>query len=219
MGSTVTPPASALATSPVQSTQEIRGRFPALERRHGGHPVAYFDGPGGTQVPKVVADAVADYLLHHNANTHWRYPTSEETDRLIAGAREAMADFLGGAPSEIVFGAAPRNRPWPRARRRDSVGLLARGIAPSRLRVVVQEIVGHGIGDGLGHLRAAGTIEVGHGVATVAPLEGGKLPANFGRGAHDEVGAEAGGVTVDPGEMSGDVVAVKPLPNRVRVQH
>ncbi len=105
MASTVTPPASALATSPVQSTQEIRGRFPALERRHGGHPVAYFDGPGGTQVPKVVADAVADYLLHHNANTHWRYPTSEETDRLIAGAREAMADFLGGAPSEIVFGA------------------------------------------------------------------------------------------------------------------
>ena len=48
---------------------------------------------------------MADYLLHHNANTHWRYPTSEETDRLIAGAREALADFLGAAPDEIAFGA------------------------------------------------------------------------------------------------------------------
>jgi cysteine desulfurase family protein (TIGR01976 family) len=52
-----------------------------------------------------VTDAVAEYLLHHNANTHWRYPTSEETDRIIAGAREALADFLGAAPAEIVFGA------------------------------------------------------------------------------------------------------------------
>jgi len=89
----------------VLSPAEIRRRFPALERRHGGHPVAYFDGPGGTQVPRSVADAVADYLLHHNANTHWRYPTSEETDALIAGAREALADFLGATPREIVFGA------------------------------------------------------------------------------------------------------------------
>jgi cysteine desulfurase family protein (TIGR01976 family) len=100
------PPTAAAPASPdVRSLAEIRERFPALQRRHGGHPVAYFDGPGGTQVPGTVADAVADYLLHHNANTHWRYPTSEETDRIIAGAREALADFLGAVPAEIVFGA------------------------------------------------------------------------------------------------------------------
>jgi len=79
----------------VMTTELIRERFPALQRRHAGHAIAYFDGPGGTQVPQSVADAVTDYLLHHNANTHWRYPTSEETDALIAEARSALADFLG----------------------------------------------------------------------------------------------------------------------------
>src|SRR3954452_6156750 len=89
---------------PVASTPEIRAHFPALDRRHAGQPVAYFDGPGGTQVPQAVVDAMADYLLHHNANTHWHYPTSEETDRVIAGAREALADFLGADAGEIAFG-------------------------------------------------------------------------------------------------------------------
>ena len=89
----------------VLSVEAIRAHFPALERRSGGRPVAYFDGPGGTQVPRAVAEAVVDYLLRHNANTHWRYPTSEETDALLADARAAVADFLGGDPSEIVFGA------------------------------------------------------------------------------------------------------------------
>ena len=46
-----------------------------------------------------------DYLLHHNANTHWPYPTSAETDALIASARETLADFLGPRPAEIAFGA------------------------------------------------------------------------------------------------------------------
>src|SRR3990170_1897042 len=89
----------------VASTEEIRSHFPALERRHRERPVAYFDGPGGTQVPRVVADAMTDYLLHHNANTHWRYPSSQETDAMIAGARQAMADLLGADPSEVAFGA------------------------------------------------------------------------------------------------------------------
>jgi cysteine desulfurase family protein (TIGR01976 family) len=92
-------------TAGVLPVAAIRARFPALERRDKGQPVAYFDGPGGTQVPRAVADAVVDYLCRHNANTHWRYPTSEETDALLAGARSAMADFLGGDPFEIVFGA------------------------------------------------------------------------------------------------------------------
>jgi len=83
---------------------EIRSHFPALERRHLGHPVAYFDGPGGTQVPREVVQAMSDYLLHHNANTHWAYPTSVETDAIIAGAREALADFLNASPDEIAFG-------------------------------------------------------------------------------------------------------------------
>jgi cysteine desulfurase family protein (TIGR01976 family) len=89
----------------IDTPLEIRARFPALSRRHADRAIAYFDGPGGTQVPQEVVDAVGDYLLHHNANTHWRYPTSEETDRLLARAREILADFLGASPAEMVFGA------------------------------------------------------------------------------------------------------------------
>jgi cysteine desulfurase family protein (TIGR01976 family) len=84
---------------------EIRAHFPALERRHGGLPVAYFDGPGGTQVPRAVVEAVGDYLYHHNANTHWAYPASAETDAILDDARQTLADFLHAAPAEIVFGA------------------------------------------------------------------------------------------------------------------
>jgi len=83
----------------------IRSHFPALERIHNGLPVAYFDGPGGTQVPRAVAEAMNDYLFHHNANTHWMYPTSAETDAIILSARETIADFLNGSPTEIAFGA------------------------------------------------------------------------------------------------------------------
>jgi cysteine desulfurase family protein (TIGR01976 family) len=86
------------------SVDEIRARFPALERRENGLPVAYFDGPGGTQVPRDVAEAMVDYLYHHNANTNWNYPSSAETDAAIADARLALADFLGADASEIAFG-------------------------------------------------------------------------------------------------------------------
>jgi cysteine desulfurase family protein (TIGR01976 family) len=75
-----------------------------LERVHNRFPVAYFDGPGGTQVPRRVVDAMADYLFHHNANTHWSYPTSAETDAAIDGARLAVADFINASPAEVVFG-------------------------------------------------------------------------------------------------------------------
>jgi cysteine desulfurase family protein (TIGR01976 family) len=82
-----------------------RHHFPALARVEHGLPVAYFDGPGGTQVPTVVIEAVADYLAHHNANTHWSFPSSGETDRIIHEARSAFADLLHArSPSEIVFG-------------------------------------------------------------------------------------------------------------------
>jgi cysteine desulfurase family protein (TIGR01976 family) len=87
------------------SIEQIRQGFPALERRHHGHPVAYFDGPGGTQVPRAVVEAMTSYLYHHNANTHWAYPTSAETDAIIDGARRSLADFLHATPNEIAFGA------------------------------------------------------------------------------------------------------------------
>ncbi len=86
------------------NVEAIRAQFPALQRHHNNQPVAYFDAPGGTQVPTPVADAMRDYLFHHNANTHWAYPTSEETDSILLGAREAMADLLNARPDEIAFG-------------------------------------------------------------------------------------------------------------------
>ena len=83
----------------------LRAGFPALARQHHGRAVAYFDGPGGTQVPQLVADAMQAYLLRHNANTHWHYPTSQETDAIIAEARAAVADLVGGTADGIAFGA------------------------------------------------------------------------------------------------------------------
>jgi cysteine desulfurase family protein (TIGR01976 family) len=89
----------------IASTAEIRASFPALERVHNRYPVAYFDGPGGTQVPHPVVDAMSNYLYHHNANTHWAYPTSEETDAAIESARRALGDLVNASPREIAFGA------------------------------------------------------------------------------------------------------------------
>jgi len=83
---------------------EIRSHFPAFRRTHGPRTVAYFDGPGGTQVPSPVPIAMADYLFHRNSNAHWAFPTSAETDRTKHQAREAMADFLDATAEEIVFG-------------------------------------------------------------------------------------------------------------------
>jgi cysteine desulfurase family protein (TIGR01976 family) len=89
----------------VASVAEVRKQFPALERVHNGYPVAYFDGPGGTQVPRYVVEQMSDYLYHHNANTHWAYPTSAETDAAIEHARSVCAEFLNASANEIAFGA------------------------------------------------------------------------------------------------------------------
>jgi cysteine desulfurase family protein (TIGR01976 family) len=91
--------------SRLASPAEIRACFPALNRIHNQLPVAYFDGPGGTQVPRQVVEAMNDYLYHHNANTHWAYPTSEETDAELNKARQACADLVNASPQEIAFGA------------------------------------------------------------------------------------------------------------------
>ena len=88
----------------VAAVEEIRAHFPALEREQDDCKVAYFDAPGGTQVPRAVVAAISDYLFKHNANTHWAYPTSRETDQILADSRQAFADFLNAAPDEIVFG-------------------------------------------------------------------------------------------------------------------
>ena len=82
----------------------VRSQFPALSESVNGQPAAFLDGPGGTQVPHKVIHAISDYLQHSNANTCGAYATSRRTDAVIAGARAAMADFLGCDADEIVFG-------------------------------------------------------------------------------------------------------------------
>jgi cysteine desulfurase family protein (TIGR01976 family) len=82
----------------------IRAQFPSLSQSVNGHPAAFLDGPGGTQVPQRVIDAISDYLRRDNANTGGAYSTSRHTDTMIAEARAAMADFLNCAADEIVFG-------------------------------------------------------------------------------------------------------------------
>jgi cysteine desulfurase family protein (TIGR01976 family) len=122
---------------PAASISEIRSNFPALEREYNGFPVAYFDGPGGTQVPRAVAEAMNDYLFHHNANTHWAYPTSAETDQLIAEARQAMADFFNCEPEEISFGANMTTITFHIAR------ALGRGYNPGD-EIIITELDHHG---------------------------------------------------------------------------
>lgn len=82
----------------------IRAQFPALAQEMNGTPVVFFDGPGGTQVPQRVIDAMAEYLTFHNSNTHGAFATSRQTDATINAARAAMADFLGCDANEVVFG-------------------------------------------------------------------------------------------------------------------
>ena len=133
---------------------EIRAHFPALERRHDGRPVAYFDGPGGTQVPRAVVEAISDYLYQHNANTHLAYPASAETDRILEDARLALADFLHAAPSEIegvrLYG------PPPGVPRTPTVAFTVAGVAST---LVAQELAARGLFLSHGDFYAATVIE------------------------------------------------------------
>ncbi|QLE56034.1 cysteine desulfurase-like protein [Nostoc sp. TCL26-01] len=83
----------------------IRSQFPALTQKINGQPAIFFDGPGGTQVPGSVLDAMSDYLVRSNANAHGAFATSARTDAVINSARAAIADFLGCNSDEVVFGA------------------------------------------------------------------------------------------------------------------
>jgi cysteine desulfurase family protein (TIGR01976 family) len=82
----------------------VREQFPSLAQTIHQNPAVFMDGPGGTQVPQRVIDAMADYLAHNNANTHGAFQTSRNTDRMIDAARAAMGDFLNCDADEIVFG-------------------------------------------------------------------------------------------------------------------
>ena len=83
----------------------LRAEFPALARRVGGRPAAYFDGPGGSQVPRAVIEAMAAYLEGSNANAGGAFASSRETDALLADAHQAAAELVGAEADEIAFGA------------------------------------------------------------------------------------------------------------------
>jgi cysteine desulfurase family protein (TIGR01976 family) len=82
----------------------IREQFPALALQVEDRPAIFFDGPGGTQVPQRVIDAMADYLTRSNSNTHGAFVTSRRTDATISAAHSAMADLLGCDDDEVIFG-------------------------------------------------------------------------------------------------------------------
>jgi len=94
----------ALAPTEALDLVRVRAQFPSLSQEVNGHPAAFLDGPGGTQVPQRVIDAISGYLRTNNANTGGAYATSRNTDQIIAGARSAMSDFLGCEADEIVLG-------------------------------------------------------------------------------------------------------------------
>src|SRR5215212_4944453 len=85
--------------------QAVREQFPALGRTYGGRGVVYFDGPGGSQVARQAIEAISGYMERGGANLHGVFPTSTETEEILADTRGATADFLGAAPEEIAFGA------------------------------------------------------------------------------------------------------------------
>ena len=82
----------------------IRSQFPALNLKVNGFPATYFDGPGGTQVPQRVIDAVGFHLSNCNANEDGFFKTSFKTNEIISGGRSALADLFGSDPEEIAFG-------------------------------------------------------------------------------------------------------------------
>ena len=98
-------------TSPVPagalpvSHEELRALFPSLSQQVDGHDAVFLDGPGGTQVPLSVMEAMSAYLSRDNANTGGPFITSQRTDKAVAAARAETAHFLNASrPEEIVFG-------------------------------------------------------------------------------------------------------------------
>ena len=89
----------------------IRREFPPLELELAGQKAVFLDGPGGTQVPRQVIDAIRDYYLTANANEGGPFATSVRSDEIVAHAREAVSDFYGArSPDEIKFGGSVARR-------------------------------------------------------------------------------------------------------------
>ena len=94
-----------MPAQPAFDVEALRAEFPALAREQDGRQVAFLDGPGGTQVPQRVIDAVTGYYREMNANSGGAFTTSELSDAMADEAHAAVADFLGAAsPDEIKFG-------------------------------------------------------------------------------------------------------------------
>ena len=94
-----------MPAQPAFDVEALRAEFPALAREQDGRQVAFLDGPGGTQVPQRVIDAVTGYYRDTNANSGGAFTTSELSDAMADEAHAAVADFLGAAsPDEIKFG-------------------------------------------------------------------------------------------------------------------
>src|SRR5499427_4134620 len=91
-------------TSAALDLNYVRSQFPSLGQTINGHPAAFLDGPGETQIPQRVIDAISAYLSHDNANTKGAYQTSRHSDAMIVRARGSMADFLHCGADEVVFG-------------------------------------------------------------------------------------------------------------------
>jgi len=89
----------------------VRAQFPALQQKdENGRPYVFFDGPGGTQVPQAVIDAIVLYYTQANSNAHGNFLYSARTDATVAAARAALADFLNApSPQEIIFGPSMTN--------------------------------------------------------------------------------------------------------------
>ena len=83
-----------------------RGDFPSLKRLHNGFPLAYLDGPAGTQIPQRVIDAISGYYTTCNANTHGQFVTTNESDTMLEETRQTVATFLGAPGGRTIsFGA------------------------------------------------------------------------------------------------------------------
>ena len=92
----------------LEHSLRCRKDFPALNKHGQNPPLAFLDGPGGSQVPRVVIEAIADFYETCNVNTHGRFLPSEEVDRRMAAARAILADFLGAEDSNCIsFGQPP----------------------------------------------------------------------------------------------------------------
>jgi selenocysteine lyase/cysteine desulfurase len=86
----------------LEHSLRCRKDFPALTRHRQGPALVFLDGPGGTQVPRVVIDTIADFYVTCNVNTHGQFSPSQEVDRRMAAARRILAEFLGAEDSNCI---------------------------------------------------------------------------------------------------------------------